>query len=41
MIVAVGYQDGNNGNGQVQIFNSTTGAEIADFSPGSLTTFTL
>ena len=35
MIVAVGYQDGNNGNGQVQIFNSTTGAEIADFSPGS------
>jgi hypothetical protein len=35
MIVAVGYQDGNNGNGQVQIFNSTTGDEIADFSPGS------
>ena len=35
MIVAVGYQDGNNGNGQVQIFNSTTGAEIAEFSPGS------
>ena len=35
MIVAVGYQDGNNGNGQVQIFNSTTGVEIADFSPGS------
>ena len=35
MIVAVGYQDGNNGNGQVQIFNATTGDEIADFSPGS------
>lgn len=35
MIVAVGYQDGNNGNGQVQIFNANTGDEIADFSPGS------
>ncbi len=35
VIIAVGYQSGNSGNGQVQIFNSTTGTEIADFSPGS------
>lgn len=35
IIIAVGYQSGNSGNGQVQVFNSTTGNEIADFSPGS------
>ncbi|MDP6856067.1 MAG: hypothetical protein QGH13_00875, partial [Candidatus Thalassarchaeaceae archaeon] len=34
IIIAVGYQSGNSGNGQVQVFNSTTGNEIADFSPG-------
>ena len=35
IIAVTGYRDGNNGDGQVQIFNSTTGVEITSFSPGS------
>ena len=35
MIAVTGYRDGNNGDGQIEIFNAMTGELLETLNPGS------